>query len=1109
LEAIKPCRSRTGFAGRTQINTYAYDALNNRVLMIDNTGTYTTAFDNDNRVVQTVNPAGRIVTYNYDAASRRILMIDPNNGRFTYVYDAADRLTQVTNPQSKTTSRTFDPAGRLTRQVLANGCVVTHGYDAADRKTNVINGGAGGTIINSFTYTYDNADNKLTASEANGDITTWQYDVSNQLIRETRSGAHGFDATHVYDASGNRVLQVDGGTVTTFTFDAANQISSRWQGGVGTTTYGHDAAGNRTIVSAPGGTTYYTWDEENHMVVANPPPGLVTMAYSAEGKRVQKQSWMATTNYLFDFKKVLQETDGMGNLKHEYTSTNEVYGDLLSAYDGSGTSYHQFDALGSTDALLDDSGSLKDAWMYRAYGRPQQTQGTDPNAFTFVGKQSYYFDMELGLYLASVRAMDPATARWVSKDPVPTDPNAYMYCGNNPVNRVDPSGLDFFDLLRKRDPAKGTPPPQGPSEPPTIPAQAAGALPPGFKPQPRPMIRNAVGQLVPAPAPQAGGGGGGAGGAGDLEFPIATEDLVRAGLTDIEIQGVFNWWYSRPKDVQEAQRGQLWAPNQTLKDIKRYLVGEQPGHGVAVRQVAELTDPEGVKRFDEQIRQVQAAREAQEALDEVAKLAALERKRKADAVVRAMTRLARQYRKIESAVYWGARDFLDKMAEAAERERREAEAAQAALEPAPKEPPVVVDTGVERKRYKYRPSPKPYEPRWKLPESFSIPSWLSGLIGPPGPSTAPSRAPERASGPVRRERDPVKQWLDEMSKGLPHADLDSNEVADDVLDFLQDAGRQIESERRWLMKNFGGPIRIAGKYLDWLLIAFPLPRLDRAIREGNYWHLIPGATQLIDAWRQIEFIVNVGSDAQKYADLMERSDPDTARVTGWAMAVTHRLPVTAQGWQAIEVIAGVDTSAENYGRKLDATERIERGMDLAGNIAAMIIGSSGRGGKAGKVATVLEKEAKTAPSISETTVRESMNKRGVTGPESFAEESEVIRAQRRAERTEPQFLTKMVRTVANPVKNMFNRTLKYVEERMPSSWKKSPADRGKGWKWVDENGKERYRYMYPDKNGTKVHEQKGYWRVQNEIGEFLDEDGNVVPDNDPLFNQKTHIIIAQ
>jgi hypothetical protein len=47
------------------------------------------------------------------------------------------------------------------------------------------------------------------------------------------------------------------------------------------------------------------------------------------------------------------------------------------------------------------------------------------------------------------RAYDPRTARWLQRDPIDAasgDPNLYRYCGNDPINLADPSGLDWLDV---------------------------------------------------------------------------------------------------------------------------------------------------------------------------------------------------------------------------------------------------------------------------------------------------------------------------------------------------------------------------------------------------------------------------------------------------------------------------------------------------------------------------------------------------------------------------------------------------------------------------------------------------------------------------------------
>ena len=80
-----------------------------------------------------------------------------------------------------------------------------------------------------------------------------------------------------------------------------------------------------------------------------------------------------------------------------------------------------------------------------------------------------------------------------------------------------------------------------------------------------------------------------------------------------------------------------------------------------------------------------------------------------------------------------------------------------------------------------------------------------------------------------------------------------------------------------------------------------------------------------------------------------------------------------------------------------------------------------------------------------------------------------------------------------------------VRTDRPQGWTEKKTH-GHGWRQIDENGVERVRYMYPKKNGKWAHEETGYFRRQNANGEFLDMHGNVVPQTDPLFHVKTHII---
>src|SRR5262249_50053080 len=150
--------------------------------------------------------------------------------------------------------------------------------------------------------------------------------------------------------------------------------------------------------------------------VVQPPAGAVTLSYDALGRRVKKQAPTQTRKYLYDFKHLLQETDGGSVLQREHTFTpGAEYGDLVSQYDSpsAGTLYHEYDALGSTQGLLNDAAAEADRWVYRAYGLQTQTTGTDANNLTFVGRQGYVHDSEAELYLLDARYYDPAAGRFV------------------------------------------------------------------------------------------------------------------------------------------------------------------------------------------------------------------------------------------------------------------------------------------------------------------------------------------------------------------------------------------------------------------------------------------------------------------------------------------------------------------------------------------------------------------------------------------------------------------------------------------------------------------------------------------------------------------------
>jgi RHS repeat-associated protein len=382
---------------------FTYDANGNRTKMVDLIGNSTYAYDDLNRLQNYTNPAGATLSLTYDAASNRTTIQYPGNKSVQYAYDANSRLSKVTDWNSLAASYSYDASGRMSGVTYSNGLTSQYTYDSIGQNLNTQHNN-GGTALYS-------------------EATTWAPNGN-----PTSSNASGVTAPGL--ASEN----------TIYAYNDANELTA--------STYGSpvsDKNGNLTIQPGFGGATVFTYDLNNRATSISGPNVSAVMKYFGDGKLAEMDSAGASHLYLTDpastGNRILAELDATGAMQIGY-----VYGPrgMISQVLGGQTYSYLHNLQGSTIALVDASGSVQDAYRYDPFGRklPSTTERV-ANSFAFLGRYSVPSVAQYAI--TTFRVYDSQQGRFTGLDPVRfnsgASASAFIYAGQSPLGRVDPTGL--------------------------------------------------------------------------------------------------------------------------------------------------------------------------------------------------------------------------------------------------------------------------------------------------------------------------------------------------------------------------------------------------------------------------------------------------------------------------------------------------------------------------------------------------------------------------------------------------------------------------------------------------------------------------------------------
>lgn len=447
---------------------YTYTATGQRRSMADGTGTTTYQYDALDRPITVTNGAGQSIGYGYDAVGNVTNMTYPDSSVVTRTYDVLDRLSSVTDWLGHTTQFGYDANSNLITETLPNTTSVVQGYNVADQLTAITDTQASSPLW-SYGYGRDLAGQVITSTDPlDGKAHSYGYSPLDQLTNDQQSGALTGTATWAPNAAQEITQQVNptGPTTTTSTYDLAHELTAlRVVSGTTLTqsaTLSYNTDGDRTSQAdaVSGATTTFGYDQADRLtsMSVSATTGITSATYNYDGDGLRQSKVIGT--------QVLTETwDTTGQLPVllQDGATRYVTGpDGLpieqvssNAQGAVQVAYYLHDQLGSTRALLDSSGNTLATYSYDAYGN--STGGVNAGTVTTpLGFAGQYTDVETGLQYLRARYYDPATAQFVSHDPLEiVTKQPYAYTADDPLNAIDPSGLGC-GFLQKESPVDST-----------------------------------------------------------------------------------------------------------------------------------------------------------------------------------------------------------------------------------------------------------------------------------------------------------------------------------------------------------------------------------------------------------------------------------------------------------------------------------------------------------------------------------------------------------------------------------------------------------------------------------------------------------------------------
>ncbi len=286
----------------------------------------------------------------------------------------------------------------------------------------------------------------------------YSYNNFNELSGELRSDSK--EAYYTYDANGNiktKQIRSNNQVIENYQYfydgNFKNRLSTIIEEVSGTQfrTFTYGTNGYHTLLSfTKNGVSYPITYEGNRILSL----GNITLNYDGHGNRIRKTYVESNEpiNVFYEYyeDKLISIHCNSSSFNYQFNYIYDESDSIVGFFFENSTYFYIRDITNNIIGIVDESNNFIVKYFYDAWGNLINKLVLIDNGvsrYNHILYKGYLFDVEVGLYWCKTRFYDPQIGRFLTCDnsnylnpECINGLNPYTYCGNDPVNKWDPSG---------------------------------------------------------------------------------------------------------------------------------------------------------------------------------------------------------------------------------------------------------------------------------------------------------------------------------------------------------------------------------------------------------------------------------------------------------------------------------------------------------------------------------------------------------------------------------------------------------------------------------------------------------------------------------------------